>query len=480
MKSRILRTIALTGVGLLVSLPVVAQSNGSSRPRRVNKTNTTRTDNNRNSGDSLLDVVPASGGKTTSGNSSSKSSSSSKKSNPDEPLLTPLPSPEGMRAGSTSGNSNSSDTSGSETANSSNETATPTSRKSANTAATPAPAPNNPNDTTHAFQLLKLKQYDAAAKEAGVIAQRDPTNSEAWKIVGFAKMNLKQNGEAADALQRALDLQRTAKQEDPNTVDALALAYARSENYDRAYPLLVTATGRPSAKPDPVMLYYKGVSAYHLKKPVDAEKAFNEAVKADPKDAASLFFLGRIAMEKNDYTAAIGALNRATVADPRSAAAWGLLTTAYLKRAALSEDDPQKASADYTGAVRAGEGLTKVKNDLDSATLFAQALIQAQQFARAAMVLDRFGSAPDANPTTLYLLGLAHSRAKNFPKAIAALERAAAKNTNDASIYRELGYDYEASRQFAKALAVYQKGATIAPDDAFFKDSIARVTPYAK
>jgi tetratricopeptide (TPR) repeat protein len=185
-------------------------------------------------------------------------------------------------------------------------------------------------------------------------------------------------------------------------------------------------------------------------------------------------------LEKNDFDAAISALNRATVADPKNPAAWQLLTTAYLQRAAKNEDDQQKVAADYAGAVRAGEGLTKVKNDVESATLFAQALIQTQQFARAALVLDRFAAMPDASGPTLYLAGLSHSRAKNFPKAIPALERAAAKTPNDASIFRELGYDYESSKQYAKALGAYQKGAAVAPDDAFFKESIARVSPYAK
>jgi tetratricopeptide (TPR) repeat protein len=462
MKSKLVRMMVLSSASLLVALPLAAQT-GSGRPRRV-KPAPAGTEKQSNGG--LLDVVPATGGKT--------SNKAPARDTSNDPLLTPIPSNGGSRAREVNPgtNSSSTDTSG-------GQTDTTTSTPSRNTPAA-APGSASGGDTTHAFSLLQQKQYQAAAKEAGDIAQRDPTNAEAWKILGFAKMNLKQNGEAADALQRALDLQRTAKQEDPNTADALGLAYARSENYDRALPLLTTATARPGAKPDAVMLYYQGLSAYHLKKPADAERAFNAAAKADPKDAASLFFLGRIGLEKNDFNAAISALNRATVADPKNPAAWQLLTTAYLQRAATNEDDKQKAAADYAGAVRAGEGLTKVKNDVESATLFAQALIQTQQFARAALVLDRFAAMPDASGPTLYLLGLSHSRAKNFPKAIPALERAAAKTPNDASIFRELGYDYESSKQYAKALEAYQKGAAVAPDDAFFKESIARVGPYAK
>ena len=85
-------------------------------------------------------------------------------------------------------------------------------------------APRTATDTTRAYSLLQQKQYEAAAKEARQIATADPKNAEAWKIVGFAELNLKQYAEAADDLQRALDLQRSAGEEDPNTVDALAQA----------------------------------------------------------------------------------------------------------------------------------------------------------------------------------------------------------------------------------------------------------------
>src|SRR5438094_384765 len=62
-------------------------------------------------------------------------------------------------------------------------------------------------DTTHAYQLLQQKQYAAAAKEAKEIATNDPGNAEAWKLAGFSEFYLKQYNEAADDLQKALDLQ---------------------------------------------------------------------------------------------------------------------------------------------------------------------------------------------------------------------------------------------------------------------------------
>jgi tetratricopeptide (TPR) repeat protein len=334
-------------------------------------------------------------------------------------------------------------------------------------------------DTKHAYLLLEQKQFAAAAKEAKDLAGQHPNDPEAWKIAGFAELNLKQYADAAKDLEKARELQRQSKQEDPNTESALAQAYVLSERYEEALPLLKTATARDANKPDALMIYYRGIAEYKTGKTADAEKSFNSVVKLNPKDSLSLFYLAQIAIAKNDLDGAIASLNRATVNDARMTGAWTLLTSAYLRRAATSTD-PTKADADYINAVRAGEALIKLRTDAEAVTLFGQALIGSKQYARAAAALDRASVAQDATGVTFYLLGVAHSRAANFPKAIAALEMAAKKSPDDVNIYRELGYAHEVTKQYAKALAAYQRGAALAPNDPDLKESIERVKPFAK
>ncbi|MCA1643369.1 MAG: tetratricopeptide repeat protein [Acidobacteria bacterium] len=334
-------------------------------------------------------------------------------------------------------------------------------------------------DTTRAYTLLQQGQFEAAAREARQVAAANPTNGEAWKIVGFAEVGLKQYAEAATDLRKALDLQRAAGGEDENTADALAQALVRSDQFERALPLLVAATTRAGKPANATMLYYRGLAEYRTDKKADAERSFNAAVKADPKNAISLFYLGRMAYERGQADAAIASLNRATTADPRLAEAWTLLTLAYLRRAAEAGDTP-KANESYLNAVRTSDALVRLRADESSAALNAQALVGAKQYARAAAVLETVVTNANAQGSTLYLLGVSYSRAKNFPKATAALERAAAKSPEDVNVYRELGYAYEVSKQYAKALAAYQKGAELLPDDTDFKDSIERVRPFAK
>lgn len=334
-------------------------------------------------------------------------------------------------------------------------------------------------DTKHAYLLLEQKQFAAAAKEAKDLAEQYPNDSEAWKIAGFAELNLKQYADAAKDLEKALELQRNARQPDPNTESALAQAYVLAERYEEALPLLTAAIQRSGDKPDAMMIYYRGISEYKTGKVADAEKSFNAVLKANPKDSLSLYYLAQIALAKNDLDGAIASLNRATVNDARMTSAWALLTSAYLRRAGTNSD-PSKAEADYISAVRAGEGLIKLRTDAEAVTLFGQALIGSKQYARAASALERATTAPDASGVTFYLLGVAYSRATNFPKAIAALEAAAKKSPDDVNVYRELGYAFEVTKQYAKALAAYQKGSALAPSDPDFKESIERVKPFAK
>jgi tetratricopeptide (TPR) repeat protein len=334
-------------------------------------------------------------------------------------------------------------------------------------------------DTSRAFSLFQQKQYAAAAREAKRIAASDPNNAEAWKIAGFSEMNLKQYGEAASDLRRALDLQKAAGKEDTNTADALAQALVFTEKFAEALPLLVEATTRKGAQPDAVMLYYRGLAEYQTDRKAEAERSFQATVKANPKDARALYYLGQIAFERNDMDAAIAALNRATLNDAQISSAWQLLTIAYLRRAGAATVKT-RADADYLNAVRAGESLVRARSDAATNTLLGQALIGAGQMARAAQVLERAAADREAKGTTFYLLGFTYSRAKNYPKAITALERAAQLAPEDANIYRELGYAYEISKQYAKALQAYQRGSQLVPDDDYFKQSVERVAPFAK
>ena len=353
----------------------------------------------------------------------------------------------------------------------------PTGEAAAAATTTPA-ASAGAASTAHALSLLEQKRYDAALAEAKQLTAADAKNSEAWKIAGYAEFYLKRYAEAADDLEKALELRSAAGDKDTKTEDALAQAYFFAEKYEQALPLLVAATTRAGARPDANTLYYRAVAEMNLKRVADAERSFGEVLKADPKNKFALLYLGQMAFGRQDYATAVQMLNRATLADPTFAQGWELLAQAYMYRGRAAAG--AAADADFLSAVRAADSLVRVRPDARSALLQGQALVFAKQYARAVASLERAAASPQAPDETFYMLGYAQVQAQNFPKAITALEQAAAKTPANAEVYRLLGFSYESSKQYAKALAAYERGLQLAPADTYFKESAERVRPFAK
>jgi len=403
----------------------------------------------------------------------------------EEPLLDVVPTNNNSNTSpsKTTGNTNTSNTSTNTTRPRNQTTNTNTTGNTASSSTTvTTPKVSSTADTTAAYNLFQQKQYDAALKEAKRVIALDPNNTEAWKIAGFSEYNLKQYKEAANDLQKALELLRAAKEkDDENIINALAQSYARSEQYAKALPLLTEITNKAGATPDAGLLYLRGLSEYKTGKPADAEKTFNQVVKLDAKNSSALYLLGQMAFERNDFTGAIALLQRTTQADPKNAAAWQRLAIAYMQRAAISaEEDEAKAKADYQGAISAAEGLTKALPGDDSTALLGQVLGTTGNYQRAITELEKVTVGTKGKYESLYWLGVSYSRLKMFPKAITAFERAAQKNPNDANTYRELGYAHENLKQYAKAIEAYERGAKAAPDDTFFPERINQLKPFAK
>lgn len=287
----------------------------------------------------------------------------------------------------------------------------------------------------------------------------------------------------------------------------LAETLVREERFTEALPLLVALTGdaASSAVVDPSdarmrarLFALRGLAELRTGKIADAATSLDQAMRLDARNAPALFYRARLAFDAGELNRAVILLNRAVLVEPRFTDAWRLLAITYLRRAAETEtaaprtqttqtqDAAASAAADRTSAIRASDGLLRAERTRPtSATvqLHAQALIAANQFARAAVALEvqiaRIEpAAPE--PATLYLLGVAHSRTKNYAQAIRRLEQAAARSADDPSIHAELGYAYEVTRAYPSALKAYRRAAELAPDDMELTSAVARVRPLVK
>jgi tetratricopeptide (TPR) repeat protein len=449
MKSQI-RIIALIGLVALCASLTFAQT----RPRRARSTPTNSNETAaKKPDDSLLDVVPTDKdgqpASTTRSRTAPASNSSTNRTAPpanDRPILTPKPNPSTVNTPNVANN------------------------------AAPAPTPAAGPDIKSAIALFNQKKYVEALKEAKAIIAADAKISDAWKLAGLSELNLKKYPDAVSDLEKARELQAAEGAPNKETDDALAEAYARAEQYDKALPLLTTATTRAGATADPLLLQLRGVSEIKTGKTDAAAQTFAAASKANPKDTVSLFYLGKIAFDKKDFSGAIANFNRVTTATPADGAAWKYLTYAYLQRGAAA-GDPAKSEPDYLGAARASEGLIKVDQSEDAQVLRGQTLYYAKQYPQAILALEKVSNSPNTKGEILLVLGMAYLQTKNNPKMIAALEKAAVKSPNNVNVFRYLGYGYTVEKQYPKALAAYEKAQKLAPDDASIKEAIDQLKP---
>src|SRR3954470_15997953 len=153
------RTFAFLSTLLLCgTLTVQAQTGGSTRPRRATRqsarTEKTETTTNKSSS-SLLDEEPANAN-NAGGN---RRRNTAPAADSDAPLLNPIAStPVGAPVSNTPLGSTPNNSSGTSAGTSSGSSA----------------------DTSHAFTLLKGKQYSEALKEARQITDNNPNDSDGW------------------------------------------------------------------------------------------------------------------------------------------------------------------------------------------------------------------------------------------------------------------------------------------------------------
>src|ERR1051325_4715961 len=71
---------------------------------------------------------------------------------------------------------------------------------------------------------------EARSRMIQELAEQYPNDSEAWKIAGFAELNLKQYTDAAKDLEKAVALQRSSKQDDPRSRRAVPKRFRSLED----------------------------------------------------------------------------------------------------------------------------------------------------------------------------------------------------------------------------------------------------------
>ncbi len=135
---------------------------------------------------------------------------------------------------------------------------------------------------------------DAAIEKFNEAAGLLPNCPDCYYNIGYAQAQKKDYPKAEEAFKKAIEL----KADYVEAYYGLATIYNAQKKFDEAQEVsqkaaaLAAAAGGPGGAASVDALYNQGVIAWNAGKAEDAKKAFEEALKADPKHANSHYQLG--------------------------------------------------------------------------------------------------------------------------------------------------------------------------------------------
>jgi Flp pilus assembly protein TadD len=230
----------------------------------------------------------------------------------------------------------------------------------------------DPHQATALLQsgLLSLRQGDLANAQKSLEASSklDPHNPYTWTSLAETYLRLNQPRQADSAARTA----EKAAAGDPIVAHALAMFYSKTAQYSRAATM---------------------------------EKQYAESPKADK---GALARAAGLYLNAGDPAQALPLAERASVEDA-SASSEDLLGRALIASGQTKD-----------GTAHLGSAWTASKNDPQIAFDYAQALLHAQDFTRAADVLDEASKSNPRNAQLTLALGVARYGQRRFEEAISA------------------------------------------------------------
>src|SRR2546426_1827990 len=159
----------------------------------------------------------------------------------------------------------------------------------------------------------------------------------------------------------------------------------------------------------------------------EAEHQFRLALEADPGSLDAVAGLGRVAVQRGQYSEAVPLLERATRVSSQIVSAFQALGDAY-----AATGDVEKATAAYRQAV------ALAPEDLDARISLARSLTEIGEYSEAAEVCARSMRLARDDPGALarvhMAVGEVYSRQGNTPAAMSAYYKAAELNPRDVEV----------------------------------------------
>ncbi|MBB6091626.1 putative PEP-CTERM system TPR-repeat lipoprotein [Povalibacter uvarum] len=288
--------------------------------------------------------------------------------------------------------------------------------------------------------LLQLQQYEQAQASFGQVAEGD----EHWlpARVGIAEA-LTGQGKSDEAI-ALLDAVLKEAPEAPQAFLVRGVIRAKRGEFELAEQDLQQArqSGQGSFSSTQYLNLLAAIAEVQVSRglPDAATQTHAELAKLAPDAVVTRTIAARIALAKQDYTAAISELQRALAAAPNFVPNRFLLGAAFLAQGNLRQAEQQLSQA-----------LQRAPENMEARKLLAQTRLRlGRPDAAMQVLLPVQDSGDDAEFAAL--LGLAHLQQGEDARGVAYLERAVAAQPQNANLKLDLAVAYLRSGQADKAL----------------------------
>lgn len=204
-----------------------------------------------------------------------------------------------------------------------------------------------------------------------------------------------------------------------------------------------------------------GFAYYKLGKPLAALNEFHIALRQDPSDTYSAFYLARIYLEQDEYDRACREIDSALRINPDFIELW-----IYLGFAAIEKGEYELAAHAFTEAAYRGADPAQVYYLLGAIKESQAADVDAYFFYRKSLTVE-----PD-NIAALQALASLVSRIGREDEAFQTFERIIEIDTMNAVALNYVGYTYaERNERLEYALRLTERALAIEPDNGYYLDS---------
>ena len=326
-------------------------------------------------------------------------------------------------------------------------------------------------DWDRAVSLFTQKQYRPAIKEFHAVLKANPDAWKSWYYIGASHFQLQSYEDTIDAFQNYIKAGKDEKAQASGNY-FIGMSYYQLKQYDKAIPALtqyLALSEKTQQKPEPTARAALGRCYVFAGRFAEAIPVLTASAAELKTNANNYYYIGFAQYKLGREDLAVNALNQALAIDGKDPDSLSLLGEIYLGQ---SRKNPPALKQ----AIQVGERLAVVRDNERTWALLGQAYLIDQQYAKAAVPLEKFARAHADSGPAWFNLGLAYSRSEKWKPAENALEQSVKLAPTNNAAQLELGYVYEKDKQYDKALGVYQRAyETSGKRDENLRASIDRV-----